>query len=93
MNEMSEVLREQAAARAQSLGLGKVAYERFVELRIAASSDGRVYLPPWDDAPSFGGVGGAPGLPDSEKEIWAQVALAVRAYIPFVITDEVVESF
>jgi hypothetical protein len=65
------------------MALGRVCYEAFAEQRVAAGNG----MPPWKAGPR------GEGLPEREMEIWAHVAEAVAAAIPFVITREVVEAF
>jgi hypothetical protein len=77
-----------SADEERRLALGKVAYEEFASQRVALGNA----MPPWQGGPSVTGGQGAE-LPDSEKEIWARVAEAVAAVIPFVITDEVAQAF
>ena len=68
--------------RQKALALGRIAYESFAEQRIALGAG----MPPWRAMP------GQQELPATEREIWAKVAEAVAAAIPFVITDEVCEA-
>src|SRR5689334_9453484 len=63
-------------------GLGKIAYERFAEERMAR---GQV-IPPWTDAPR------GQGLPHDERTVWIEVALAVAEHLPFVIDEETLEA-
>jgi hypothetical protein len=65
-----------------------VAYERFAEQRVARGQA----MPAWEAYAGIPGVEATAVLPDSEKEIWAEVAAAVQRTIPFVITDEVIEA-
>ena len=69
--------------------LGKVAYERFAELRVARGSA----MPPWTDVPGFAGQAGAPGLPEAERAVWAEVALAVAAHVPFEVDVGVLNAY
>jgi hypothetical protein len=92
----NEARREQAADEAERerrLALGRVAYEEFASQRIALAGEtgARVSMPAWRAGPVAFGTPQAE-LDDREREIWAHVAEAVAAAIPFVITDAVVDA-
>lgn len=91
--ELDVFVRQDAGARERRLALGRLAYEEFASRRIALAGEtgGRVSMPAWRAGPVAFGTPQTE-LDDREREIWAHVAEAVAAAIPFVLTEDVEQA-